>query len=374
MKLFPRLFLAHLLVILVALGALLLVAEWTLPGVYQHHVEQMVQAMGDRGRALRPDLEAGMRGALTGALLLALPFAAGAAAVTALLTSRRVVRSVALLGEGSRDLAGGQYARRLPEQGRDELSELARNFNRLAAALERVEQDRVALIGEVGHELRTPLAALRGYSEALLDGVLPPAAVAPAVEREVRFLERLAQDLSLVSRAEAGHVELDLRNVPVQDLLDAARDRFAEAFAARGVDLRVARSASWVRADPERAGQVLANLLHNAARHTPPGGTVRLDVLVGDAQVALTVHDAGPGIAPEHLERIFERFYRVNEARTRGEGSGVGLTIARALAQRMGGSLNVTSSAAGSVFTFTLPRVTAESRHADPEQVEPAGL
>ncbi|GGR92569.1 sensor histidine kinase [Deinococcus sedimenti] len=361
MKLFPRLFLAHLLAILVALGALLLVAELTLPGVYQHHVDQMVQAMGDRGRSLRPDLEAGMRGALNGALLLALPFAAGAAAVTALVTSRRVVRSVALLGDGSRDLAGGQYARRLPESGRDELADLARNFNRLAAALERVEQDRVALIGEVGHELRTPLAALRGYSEALSDGVLTPAAVSPAIEREVRCLERLAQDLSLVSRAEAGHVELQVRPLPVQELLDAARDRFAEVFVARDVQLTLPGSPAWVMANPQRAGQVLANLLHNAARHTPAGGSVRVTVEDAGSGVAVTVRDTGPGIPPEHLERIFERFYRVNEARTRGEGSGVGLTIARALARRMGGDLTVTSGGDGSAFRFVLARAAPGS-------------
>ncbi|WP_119674624.1 sensor histidine kinase [Deinococcus sp. RM] len=371
MKLFPRLFLAHLLAVLVALGALLLVAELTLPGVYQHHVDQMVRAMGEPGRALRPDLEAGMRGALTGALLLALPFAALAAALSALLTSRRVVRSVALLGQGSRDLAGGAYARRLPEGGRDELTDLARNFNRLAAALERVEQDRVALIGEVGHELRTPLAALRGYSEALSDGVLPPAQVAPAVAREVRVLERLAQDLSLVSRAEAGSVDLQIEATPVQALLDAARERFADVYAARGVTLRVGGSGAWVQADPERAGQVLANLLHNAARHTPPGGTVTLEAVPAGSVVALTVRDTGCGIAPAHLERIFERFYRVDEARTRGEGSGVGLTVARALAQRMSGSLSAASCGEGSTFTFTLPRAAARPTRRPAGQVNP---
>ncbi|SMB84208.1 sensor histidine kinase [Deinococcus hopiensis] len=359
MKLFPRLFLGHLLVILIALAALFLIAELTAPRFYRHHVEQMVTLLGPEGSALRPDLERGMRGTLNNALIAALPFAVLMAALTAFLTSRRIVRSVQLLSAGSQALAAGQYSRRLPETGRDELTELAHNFNVMAASLGRVEQDRITLIGNVGHELRTPLAALRGYTEALTDGVMRPEQVAPAVQREVHVMERLAADLGLVSRVEAGQVTLHPHTFSSQRLFTAAVDRFGEAYQERGVTL------SWtgapqllaVHADFERALQVLSNLLTNALRHTAEGGRVSMVARGGAEQVTFEVQDTGSGIPPEHLDRIFERFYRVDAARTRGDGSGVGLTIARSLVEQMGGRIDVTSSYGGSTFTFTLPAV-----------------
>ncbi|MPY66397.1 HAMP domain-containing histidine kinase [Deinococcus sp. SDU3-2] len=358
MRLFPRLFLGHLLVVLVALGALLLVAEVTAPSFYRHHVEQMVALLGPEGRELRPDLERGMRQTLNRALLAALPFAVVGAALTSWLTSQRIVRSVRLLGEGSRDLAGGHYRRRLPETGRDELTDLAHNFNVMAGSLERVEQDRVALIGDVGHELRTPLAALRGYTEAITDGVMPPEQAALAIRREVRAMERLASDLSLVSRVEAGRVELHPTAFGASQLLTAALERFGDAYAECGVTLTVQAGpdALEVRADFERSLQVLSNLLSNALRHTPQGGQVTLGAEAAGVQVSFTVQDTGHGIPQEHLARIFERFYRVDPARTRGDGSGVGLTIARGLAQQMGGEIGVTSDRAGTRFTLWLPR------------------
>ncbi|MBZ9711740.1 sensor histidine kinase [Deinococcus multiflagellatus] len=358
MNLFARLFLGHLLVTVVALGALLALAELTAPAFYRHHVEQMVALLGPEGRALQPDLERGMRGTLTSALLAALPFAALVAAITALLTSQRIVRSVRLLSAGSQALAAGHYARRLPEGGRDELAQLAHHFNVLAGSLDRVEQDRVALIGNVGHELRAPLAALRGYAEALSDGVLPSEQAAPAMTRELRALERLAADLSLVSRVEAGQVTLQPGTFSAAELLQAAAERFADAYEARGVALEVAPlppSPLPLHADFERTLQILSNLLANALRATPGGCRVTLSAHAHPAQVALQVTDTGSGIPPEHLERIFERFYRVDPARTRGDGSGVGLTIARGLAHQMGGDLQVTSGPGGSTFTLTLP-------------------
>ncbi|UBV45308.1 HAMP domain-containing protein (plasmid) [Deinococcus taeanensis] len=357
MKLFPRLFLGHLLVILVALAALFLMAELTAPSFYRHHVEQMVTLLGPEGRALRLDLENGMRRTLNAALIAAVPFAVLVAAVTASLTSQRIVRSVQLLSAGSQALATGHYGRRLPETGRDELAALAHNFNVLASSLQRVEQDRVTLIGNVGHELRTPLAALRGYTEALTDGLMTPERVAPAIAREVRAMERLASDLSLVSRVEAGQVALRPSTFEVGDLLIAAVDRFEEAFQERGVKLRWQAVASplAVQADFERALQVLSNILTNALKHTPPGKQVILTAQRVNGEVAFAVQDTGNGIPPEHLGRIFERFYRVDSARTRSEGSGVGLTIARGLVEQMGGTIGVTSGPEGSTFTFTLP-------------------
>ncbi|MBB6098486.1 signal transduction histidine kinase [Deinobacterium chartae] len=356
MRLFARLFLSHLLVLLVAEGTLLLAAELLASGFFRHHVDEMVRLIGPRGAALRPDLEAGMRGTLTGALLASLPIATLLAALTALLASRRVVRSVQLLERGSREIAAGHFERRLPETGRDELTDLARSFNRMAASLERVEESRAELIGNVGHELRSPLAALRGYAEALVDGVMTPEQAGTAILREVRAMDRLAGDLSAISRIEAGRVELHPVDFSAADLLRAAFERFEAAFEERGVRLELRAAALPVRADFERSLQVLSNLLSNALRHTPPGGQVSVRVRGGRGEVRFEVTDSGPGIPAEHLERIFERFYRVDAARSRqAGGSGVGLTIARGLARAMDGQLTVTSGPQGSTFTLRLP-------------------
>ncbi|BDP41016.1 two-component sensor histidine kinase [Deinococcus aetherius] len=359
MRFFPRLLLSHLLVIGLALGGLFLSAEWIAPAFYRSHVEQMVRLLGPEGASLRPDLEMGMRMTLTRALLASLPLAVLVAAGTALLSSRRVVRGVQLLREGSRDLASGEYARRLPEEGRDELADLARNFNRMAAALERVEQGRVELIGNVAHELRAPLAALRGYADAMTDGVMSPEHAARSLVREVGAMERLVRDLSLVSRVEAGAVELHPSVFAPSALLLATQERFEDAFAAKGVTLEVRHASNLpeVRADLERASQVLTNLLSNALRHTPEGGRVEVEAERASVCVRFRVTDTGTGIAPEHLGRIFERFYRGDPARSRLDGgSGVGLTIARGLTEGMGGRLEVASRPGeGSTFTFTLP-------------------
>ncbi|MFT2720478.1 sensor histidine kinase [Deinococcus sp. A31D244] len=357
MRLFPRLLLNHLTVIGVMGTVLLLAAELAAHPFIQHHVDQMVTLLGSSGAALRGDLNAGMRATLTRALFSALPLALLVAAVTAWIAARRVTASVRTLQAGSAALASGEYVRRLPEDGRDELAELARSFNTLAGALARVEQSRIDLIGNVAHELRAPVAAARGYAEAAQDGVMDHARALDAIQRELGSMERLALDLSLVSRVEGGQVEVRPQRVPAWTLLAQAQERFALPFEEKGVRLSVpAASPLTVWVDPDRAAQILANLLSNALRHTPPGGQVRLTVQAGADSVTITVHDSGTGIAPEHLERVFERFYRTDQARTRGEGSGVGLTVARGLARMMGGDLTLTSTPGqGSAFQLTLP-------------------
>ncbi|QLG12911.1 HAMP domain-containing histidine kinase (plasmid) [Deinococcus sp. D7000] len=356
MKLYARLFLSHLLVICIALGAVLLISETLASSFIRHHVEQMVTLIGPDGASLRPDLERGVRRTLNAALLASLPLALIVAALTALLSARRVVKSVELLRDGSHAIATGDYGRRLPEEGRDELTDVARHFNRMAAALQQVEQGRVELISNVAHELRTPLSALRGYAEAISDGVMAPEAVSGAILRETAAMERLAQDLSVVSRVEAGAVDLHPSDFAADTLLLDAFERFTGVYEERGVALVQSGHPGLplITADFERASQILANLLGNALRHTPRGGQVTLGAEYRGGDVVFTVADTGSGIAPEHLERIFERFYRVDPARTRGDGSGVGLTIARGLTTRMGGSLTVCSSPGGSVFTLKL--------------------
>ncbi|VCU54375.1 Sensor histidine kinase ResE [Thermus thermophilus] len=367
MRLFLKLFLSHLLVALLALGLLLLLAEAFAPAFYRGHVERMLHALsmmggGMMGEALRRDLEEGLRSTLTAALLAALPLAALGALLTASFASLRLARTARLLAEGSRRMAEGEYGVRLPLLERDELGELALHFNRLAEALEKVEKTRAELIGTVAHELRTPLAALQGYAEGLMDGVLSKEKAAEGILREVKAMRRLVEDLSLVSRVEAKAVEIRPRPLDPKGLLEEALARFQSAFQAKGVALSLEAQdpLPQVWADEERVLQVLANLLTNALRHTPQGGEVRLRAFRQGEAVAFEVADTGPGIPEEHLPHIFERFYRVDKARSRKEGgSGVGLTVAKGLVEAMGGGIWVESQVGqGSRFTFTLPLYT----------------
>ncbi|GGL14472.1 sensor histidine kinase [Deinococcus radiotolerans] len=358
MRLFPRLLLQHLTGVAVTAAVLVGAAEVSAHPFIQHHVDSMIVQMGAQGGHMRVDLTQGMRDTLTRALLTALPVALVVATLFAWLSARRVTASVRTLQDGSRALASGEYHRRLAVAGEDELAELAGSFNTMAGALERVEQSRVELIGNVAHELRTPMAAVRGYAEAGQDGILPPQEALGANAREMASLERLARDLSLVSRVEGGRVDLHVVALALEGALLQARERFALAFEDRGVTFTVTGPAAGlsIQADAARAQQILANLLGNALRHTPPGGTVRLGAERRGGMAVVTVADTGSGVKAEHLERVFERFFRVDEARTRGEGSGVGLTIARGLARAMRGDVTASSvPGEGSVFTWTVP-------------------
>lgn len=365
MKLFPKLFLSHLLVVIVAEAAVFVLVEFFAPRFFADHVARMVSmvrmmGMGPMVDSLRLDLENGLSATLTSALLVSLPLSALLAAATAYWVSRRLARTANLLAAGSRRMASGDYRLRLPVEGHDEMAELAMHFNNLAEALDRVEQSRVELIGNVAHELRTPLAALQGYAEAAADGVMPPEAVARAIGREVAAMRRLVEDLSLVSRVEAGSVELELAPHDPVELVRAAYDRFASAFASSGVEFVLdlpPRGLPPVRADAGRVNQVLANLLSNALHHTPRGGTVTLELQQQGAFARICVRDTGPGIPEAYQQRIFERFFRIDSARSRASGgSGVGLTVSKGLVEAMGGRIELYSRPGeGAEFCFTLP-------------------
>lgn len=365
MRLLPRLFLSHALVVLLTVVALLVITEALAPTLIQHHVEEMVRLIGPSGRSLRDNLSRGMRNTLTNALLIASAVSLCLAFLAAYLAARRVVVAVRLLSAGSLAIAEGNYQRRLPEDGQDELTELARNFNRMARSLAEVEASRVELINNVAHELRTPLTALQGYAEALNDGVMPPRHASGAILRETRAMERLSNDLSLVSRVEGGDIDLQMTPFGVDLLLCEIRDRFALLAESRRLTLHVEPTgpALSVRADAARTAQVLANLVSNALKYTPAGGRIMVSAGARGDQVAIEVQDDGPGILPADQQRIFERFYRADPSRSRAAGSGgtgVGLTIARGLARAMGGDVVLRpvpaiGPAVGNVFVLSLP-------------------
>lgn len=238
-------------------------------------------------------------------------------------------------------MARGDHDVRVAVRSRDEVGQLAQAFNAMAADLAAVDAQRRRLVADVSHELRTPLTALQAQLENMADGVSGPETLPSALAQTARLGRLVAQLLDL-SRLEAGEVPLHREPLEVARL---AEDALAEA-AALGRDVRLAQRVEppdlVVRADPERLHQVLANLLDNATRHSPPGGQVLLTGCRTADGVRLEVLDEGPGIAPEDRERVFSRFARTDAARaTAAGGSGLGLSIVRWVVDLHGGSVHV---------------------------------
>ena len=360
-----RLLLAHLAVIVVGVVTLFLATLALGPTLFDRVMGHMMGSGGGMMGGMMGGMQQTTTQAFQTAMLQALGFSAATAALAAVavsvLVSARIVTPLQRLLAASRRIAAGQYAERVPVEGQDELAALAAQFNTMAGELENAERRRVALIGDVAHELRTPLATIEGYTEGLLDGVVAPTTETWALlHDEVRRLRRLVQDLQDLSRAEAHQLSIHPQPVAPGALVEQAIGRMGSQFTEQGLHLAYtpAPHLPLVQADPDRVSQVLINLLGNAVRYTPAGGTVRVEVETGLAGVVFRVTDTGIGIAPDHLPHLFERFYRVDRARSRAlGGSGVGLTIAKALVEAHGGQMWATSAGLGhgATFAFTLP-------------------
>ena len=353
-----KLLLAQLLVILAGSVTLLLVALSIAPGLFRGHVREALGLVPE-------DVSRHLDQAFDDAVLVALGVAIGAAAVTAAAVSWflsvRIVRPLGQLARAAERIARGNYGERVPVTGSDELTILATAFNDMAASLESAELRRRQLLSDVAHELRTPLATIEGYVEAVRDGIMPASAETWIVlETECERLRRLVDDLQKVSRAEERQLDLHARTIAPASLVAAAVQAASPAYTAKGVALESAVSPSLPElvVDRDRIGEVLANLLENALRHTPSGGFVEVRAQGRGGEIEITVSDSGEGIAPEHLTRLFERFYRVDSGRTRERGgSGIGLAIARALVEAHGGGVRAESEGVGkgARFTVTLP-------------------
>jgi len=313
-----KLLLSYLAVIALAATTMIVIAEWTAPLFYRTHIEQMVRMFGIRDiPEMRRELFAGFNGAFGSALIVASAVTLLIALVVSAFISRQILRSVQRVSHASTRIAAGHYAERLPEMGRDELGELTSSFNRMAQALEATEVRRRELIGTVAHELRTPLTGMRGLTEGLLDGVFRIEEAGPDLLREIRRLERLTDELSLVTRAEAGVIPVAPQPVALAELLRVACAQFERPFAAKGLTLTVTvQQDAVVLADTDRFTQILVNLLSNALRHTSEGGvTISTRICAGSGQVM--VQDTGEGIDSHDLLRVFERFYRSDTSRAR---------------------------------------------------------
>jgi signal transduction histidine kinase len=353
-----KLLAGQLLVVLAGAGTLLLVALSIGPGIFRHHIRE---ALG----YVPPDVARHLDIAFSDATLVSLAVAVGAAVLTALalssVVSIRVVRPVRMLAEAAQQIARGSHSTRVPVRGSDELAELARSFNDMATSLQRADQIRRKLLTDVAHELRNPLATVESYLEAVTDGVLPANEENWSVIRaETSRLNRLVDDLQKVSRAEAH--ELDLHPAPTSPaaLVDDAIKAAAPAYAAKGVALGADHQPDPpnIDVDRQRIAEALSNLLANALRHTPAGGNVCVVTRTHGQLVEIAITDSGEGIAPEHLDRIFERFYRVDPARSRARGgTGIGLAIVRAIVEAHDGKITAESEGTdhGATFTIRLP-------------------
>jgi histidine kinase len=362
-----KLFISYLIVILVSSVVLASAAEVVVPAAFERHLAAMAAFMGDTATDLELDLFTNFRHAVNEALALATLAAVLGAVAVSFFVSRRIVAPVRQMMIASQRIADGHYDERVEVPGGaswdqlDELAQLAISFNQMATKLEQTEATRRELIGNVAHELRTPLATITGSMEGLIDGVLPAeAATFQQIYREADRLQRLVTDLQELSRVEAGAFALNLRPASVADLVETTVARLGLQFEEKGVALETDVPAGLppVRADEDRIGQVLLNLVGNALQYTPAGGQVRVSARHREAEVQISVADNGVGMAAEHLPHIFTRFYRVDKSRSRaGGGSGIGLTIAKHLVEAHDGRIWAESPGPdqGSTLTFTLP-------------------
>ena len=248
------------------------------------------------------------------------------------------------MAAASRAMARGDYSRRVTATSRDEVGELARAFNVMAAELAETDRMRRDLVANVSHELRTPISALRAALENMVDGVEPPdEATLRTMLSQAERLGRLVDQLLDLSRLEAGVVPLERRRFRVDEVLArVVEESGMQRDDGNGIAVRVSVEPPdlEVSGDPERIHQVVANLLDNAIRHSPASGSVVLRAAARAGQVSIEVHDQGPGIPPEDTDRVFERFYRADRARSSTDGgSGLGLSIARWIVDLHGGAI-----------------------------------
>lgn len=357
-RLWRRLLVSHLVVIAVGSAALVVAVSFVGPRAFDAAMGHAMAGMEGMGEQMGALIRAAYENALQAALLIAIVVAAGAAVVVSIALSSRVSRPIGRLARAASRIAAGNYAERVPVTSDDEVGQLAESFNAMAASLESTERRRLELVGDVAHELRTPLATIDGYLEGLEDGVVQPRDATWALLRgETARLSRMVNDLQELWRAEARQLPLSLTAVDVEAELQAAGERFATQARERQMAIRtvVEPGRLAVRADVERLGQILDNFLSNAVRYSPDGSVVTVSAARLRDGIAIAVTDEGPGLTGEQLERVFERFYRADPSRSRAlGGSGIGLAIARALAEAMGGRVEASSAGEGRGSTFRL--------------------
>jgi signal transduction histidine kinase len=291
---------------------------------------------------------------LAGAIALIIALGLG------ILFVRRLARPLEELRVAAEQISQGKLEPRVHITSSDELGRLGRTFNQMAESLQRSEELRRQLILDIAHELRNPLMIQQSHLELLLDNVVPPTPEQlQTIYEQNLLLGRLVRDLQLLALADAG--ELQIVRVPTQfrEILQRVIAHIHPTLEEKQIALeaQITDDLPTVSVDPQRIEQVLLNLLDNACRYTPPGGKIALSAYREDGAVHVSVRDGGPGIAPEDLPHIFERFYRGDKSRARSSGgTGLGLSIAKALIEAHGGKIWAENAPqGGACFHFTVP-------------------
>ena len=328
--------------------------------------------MGGRGGSSMPMLDIAEQDFLSrvnNSLWVAGIIAVAVALLLGLLLTRQITRPIRALTRGARNISNGDLSYQVKVSSKDELGELAESFNTMASSLDRNEQSRRRLIADITHELRTPLTIIEGTVDGVLDGVFEPDQQhLGSIKEQTTLLTRLIGDLRDLSLAESGQLRLELTPTDMVELIHRKLSQAEVRAQEKGVQLRIsfAETVPEVKVDPSRMEQVIANLLTNAIRHTPPGGSITISMgtvssdrshQITSPSIIFSVADTGEGIAPEHLPYIFERFYRAGGSRARTEGgTGLGLAIVKQMVEAHGGKVWVESELGkGSTFYMSLP-------------------
>ena len=369
-----KVFLSYVVVVLVGVVVLASATRLSVPAAFDRHMAGMITMMSGinkmgNAQPLETELYSNYKSAMTEALSLAAAAALIAAVIASLLISHQVVEPVQRMMRISHRIAEGEYEERLKVAGNvqsnqlDELDQLGLTFNQMADKLEKIESMRLQLIGDVTHELRTPLTAIKGYMEALIDGVLPGTPETyQQVYSEADRLQRLVNDLQELSRVEAGAYQINLESLSPANLIGTVITYLNRQFEEKGILLEEKLDANLpnVFADKDRILQVLTNLIGNALQYTAAGGKVVISATEVKSEILISISDSGIGISPDNLSLIFNRFYRTDKSRARASGgSGIGLTIAQALVKAHHGRIWAESpgEGKGSTFTFSLPAI-----------------
>ena len=296
--------------------------------------------------------------AVTSVVVVAALVAIAVSVLLAVFVGRRLGRPLVEVSAAVRKVAAGDYSARVPRPGPEELASLADSFNQMAADLEAQERIRRDFIANAAHELRTPLTNLKGYLEALRDGVIPADRAAyESLLDEADRLVRLSRSLDALAEGDAAGRPAATVDLDLSEAVIAAVDLFRPAAERAGLAIVVEQPAALrVRANADHISQVLANLLSNAVRYASPGGTIRVRVAQRPNDVLVAVANPSEPIPPDDLERVFERFYRVEKSRDPGlGGAGIGLAIVKQLVESAGGRVGAESRDGGTSFWFTVP-------------------
>jgi len=292
-------------------------------------------------------------------LLLTALFGGVAAFLLGILVSYSLTRPLQRLTDAVSDWTVHDLGQQVAVSGTDEMRRMAAAFNTLSGRLGEGETARRQMAADIAHELRTPVTVMRGHLEAMMDGIYPlDTAHLGVAYDQVLHLNRLVEDLRLLTLAEAGHLPLNRANLKFQTLIQQAVERFEPLAQDASITLYVESPASLpdVYADSHRLLQVFDNLLTNALRHTPAEGRIAIRATQADRQITIRVFNSGQPIPPEQAARLFDQFWRADEARKRDAGgSGLGLAISRELVRLHGGDMTCEPVTDGACFIFTLP-------------------